>query len=167
MTLTEIGTKVEPFRLVRAVGEVVTSDELIAEGPLVVHFFPFAFTGSLAAGSGCEAQVCGFGAQLDAFEALGVRLVAVSNDSPQVLAVWREQLGQRYEFLSDWEWQAARALGVLMEEGLGTFRPLNTRGAFLIDGDGVVRYAFVAEVISQLPPVGAVLEAARELVAGR
>jgi peroxiredoxin len=165
--LTEIGSKVEPFRLVRAVGEVVTSDELIAGGPLALHFFPFAFTGSFAAGSGCEAQVCGFGAQLEAFEALGVRLVAVSHDSPQVLAVWREQLGQRYEFLSDWEWQAAKALGVLMEEGLETFRPLNTRGAFLIDGDGVLRYSFVAQVISQLPPVGAVVEAARQVAADR
>jgi mycoredoxin-dependent peroxiredoxin len=165
--LTAVGSKVEPFRLVRAVGEVVTSDELLAEGPLVLHFFPFAFTGSFAAGNGCEAQVCGFGARLDQFEALGVRLVAVSRDSPQVLAAWREQLGQRYEFLSDWEWQAARALGVLMEVGLETFRPLNTRGAFLIGADGVLRYGFVAQVISQLPPVEAVLEAALQLAAER
>ena len=165
--MTEIGSKVEPFRLVRAVGELVTSDELLADGPLVLHFFPFAFTGNFAAGSGCEAQVCGFGARLEKFEAAGVRLVAVSRDSPQVLAAWREQLDQRYEFLSDWEWQAARALGVLMEEGLETFRPLNTRGAFLIDGDGVLRYGFVAEVISQLPPVEAVLEAAQKLAAER
>ena len=68
----------------RGVGDVVTSDELLAEGPLVIHFFPFAFTGSVAAGSGCEAQVCGFGARLDEFETLGVRLFAVSRDSPQV-----------------------------------------------------------------------------------
>ncbi len=161
--MAKIGDKVEPFRLVRGVGDVVTSDELLAEGPLVIHFFPFAFTGSVAAGSGCEAQVCGFGARLDEFEALGVRLFAVSRDSPQVLAVWREQLGQRYEFLSDWEWQAARTLGVLMEEGLETFRPLNTRGAFLIDRSGVLRYGFVADSIGQLPPVAPVLEAAREL----
>jgi len=165
--VAEIGRKVDPVRLVRAVGEVVTSDELIAEGPLVVHFFPFAFTGSVTAGSGCEAQVCGFGARLEEFEALGVRLVAVSHDSPQVLAVWRDRLGQRYEFLSDWEWQAAGALGVLMEEGLDTFRPLNTRGAFLIDTGGVLRYAFVAEVIIQLPPVDKALEAARGLAAER
>jgi peroxiredoxin len=165
--LAEIGSKVEPFRLVRAVGEVVTSDELMADGPLVVHFFPFAFTGSVTAGSGCEAQVCGFGARLEEFGAFGVRLVAVSHDSPQVLAAWREQLGLRYEFLSDWEWQAARALGVLMDEGLETFRPLNTRGAFLIDGDGILRYGFVAESVSQLPPVTAVLEAAQKLASER
>jgi peroxiredoxin len=165
--VAKVGEKVEPFRVVRGVGDVVTSDELLAEGPLVIHFFPFAFTGSVAAGSGCEAQVCGFGARLDEFEALGVRVIAVSRDSPQALAVWREQLGQRYEFLSDWEWQAATALGVLLEEGLETFRPLNTRGAFLLDGAGVLRYAFVADVISQLPPVGAVLEAAQELADGQ
>ncbi len=131
--MAELGKQVDPFRVIRAVGDIVTSDELIAAGPLVIHFFPFAFTGSVTAGSGCEAQVCGFGARLEEFESLGVRLVAVSRDSPQVLAAWREQLGQRYEFLSDWEWKAARALGVLMDEGLDTFRPLNTRGAFLID----------------------------------
>jgi len=164
--LTQIGSKVEPFRVVRKVGEVVTSDELVAEGPVVLHFFPFAFTGSLAEGKGCEAQVCGFGARLDEFDELGVRLVAVSHDSPQVLSVWREQLGQRYEFLSDWEWEAAKALGVLMEEGLETFRPLNTRGAFLIDSEGMLRYSFVSESLAQLPPVEPVLEAARQLAGG-
>ena len=165
--MTQIGSKVDPFRVVRKVGEVVTSDELVAEGPVVLHFFPFAFTGSLAAGTGCEAQVCGFGARLDEFNELGVRLVAVSHDSPQVLNVWREQLGQRYEFLSDWEWQAAKALGVLIEEGLETFRPLNTRGAFLVDSDGVLRYSFVSGTLSQLPPVKPVLEAAQQLAGKR
>jgi len=161
--VTEIGSKVEPFRVVRKVGELVSSDELVAQSTVALHFFPFAFTGNFAQGSGCEAQVCGFGARLEEFDELGVRLVAVSHDSPQVLHAWREQLGQRYEFLSDWEWQAARALGVLMEEGLETFRPLNTRGAFLIDREGVLRYSFVSQSIDQLPPVAPVLEAARAL----
>ena len=84
-----------------------------------------------------------------------------------MLNAWREQLGQRYEFFSDWEWQAATARGVLMEEGLETFRPLNTRGAFLIDGEGVLRYSFISESLNQLPPVEPVLEAARQLAGER
>ena len=59
------GTTVAPFRLVRGSNDVVTSSELLADGPILFHFFPFAYTGSLEKGQGCEAQVCGFGALLD------------------------------------------------------------------------------------------------------
>jgi peroxiredoxin len=163
-TTPEIGSKVPSFSLIRATRDVVSSDELFAEGPTVVHFFPFAFTGSFEKGSGCEGQVCGFGARLSDFAELGVRVVAVSGDSPAVLSLWREQLGQEYPFLSDWEWGAAKALGTYMEEGLDTYRPLNTRGSFLVDRDGILRYAFVSEEIWQLPPVDEVLAAARQLV---
>lgn len=160
-----VGSKVPAFRLIRAHQDVVESGELFAAGPTVIHFFPFAFTGNQAEGKGCEAQVCGFGARLDAFKELGVQVIAVSHDSPFSLKVWREQLEQDYPFMSDYEWSAAKAFGVLLDEAFDTYRPLNTRAAFLVDTDGTVRYAWVADSLSTLPPVDEVLEAARQLAA--
>jgi glutaredoxin-dependent peroxiredoxin len=160
-----VGEKVAPFRLVRAVGDTVSSDELFAAGPTLIHFFPFAFTGSVEKGVGCEAQVCGFGARLAEFADAGTQVVAVSHDSPFVLKLWHDQLAQEYPFLSDWEWGAAKALGTFVEEGLETFSGFNTRGAFLVDRDGILRYSFVSESVSQLPPIDEALAAARELAA--
>jgi hypothetical protein len=54
-----------------------------------------------------------------------------------------------------------------MDEGLVTFCPLYTRGACLVDGEGVRRFGFDVEVMSQVPLVGAVLEEAQVLAAGR
>jgi glutaredoxin-dependent peroxiredoxin len=160
-----VGEKVPPFTLVRAVGDTVSSDELFAAGPTLIHFFPFAFTGSVEKGAGCEAQVCGFGARLSDFADVGTQVVAVSHDSPFVLKLWHDQLAQEYPFLSDWEWGAAKALGAYQEEALDTFKGLNTRAAFLVDRDGILRYAFVSESLSQLPPIDEALAAARKLAA--
>ncbi len=40
------------------------------------------------------------------------------------------------------------------------YKPLNTRGAFLVDTDGTVKYAWVAPAISDLPDPQALLDAA-------
>jgi peroxiredoxin (alkyl hydroperoxide reductase subunit C) len=160
------GTTVAPFRLVRGPNDVVTSRELLAEGPILFHFFPFAYTGSLEKGQGCEAQVCGFGALLDEFTAAGVRVIGVSHDSPFALKAWASDLGQTYAFLSDYEWEAAKAFGVLLDEALGAFRPLNTRGAFLVDTDGTIAYAWSGgDNLHLLPNPAECLEAAKSLTA--
>lgn len=64
--------------------------------------------------------------------------------------MFARQLGLNYQLLSDYNWEAARAFGVLREELFG-FRPLNTRAQFLVDREGVLRYAWVAEDPSVLP----------------
>jgi glutaredoxin-dependent peroxiredoxin len=157
-----IGERVEPFRLLRGHQEFVSDADLVAEGPAVVHFWPFAYTGSRDSGKGCEAQVCGFGDRHADFEALGVRLVGVSHDSPFVLKKWQEELEQPYEFLSDYNWEAARAFGILLDEAFDCYRPLNTRAAFLLDRQGTIRHAQVT-ALTVLPNVDEALAAAREL----
>jgi glutaredoxin-dependent peroxiredoxin len=52
-----------------------------------------------------------------------------------------------------------------LRDELFGFQPLSTRGAFLADRDGCVRYAWVTEDPSVLPEVDALLEAARRMEA--
>jgi peroxiredoxin len=158
----EVGDSVSAFSLLRGHQDVVPSHDLWAVGPTLIHFWPFAYTGSRAKGIGCEAQVCGFGAAKADFDALGVQLVGVSHDSPFVLARWQHDLEQQYEFLSDWNWEAARAFAILIDEAFGCYRPLNTRAAFLVGRDGVVRHTEVTEP-SVLPSVDSALTAAQRL----
>jgi peroxiredoxin len=160
----KIGEGVAPFTLLRGHQDVVSAADLVAEGPALIHFWPFAYTGSRDRGQGCEAQVCGFGDRHEEFSALGVRLVGVSHDSPFVLSQWNRELEQPYEFLSDYNWEAARAFDILIEQAFDCYRLLNTRAAFLLDQDGIVRHAQVT-ALTVLPSVDEALTAARELVA--
>jgi peroxiredoxin len=99
----------------------------------------------------------------DELAAVGIpRIVGVSHDSPPALKRWAKELELGYPLLSDLNWEAARAFGVLRDE-LFRARPWNTRGAFIVDREGVLRWAWVAPEPSKLPDRRAVLAAAREL----
>jgi peroxiredoxin len=155
----QVGDTVPRFTLHQSFGEVVASSDLFAEGPTAIHFWPFSFSGN--AERGCEAQVCGFGSQEGALEELGIQLVGVSHDSPFVQALWKERLAQDYPILSDHNLEAARAFGILEDEVNG-FSPLNQRAAFIVDRDGVVRYAETRSLM-ELPSWTGLVEAAKAL----
>ena len=112
-------------------------------------------------------QIVRFGRAAKEFEQLGIPVYALSLDGPASHAEWAKQLGEKgqlggQELLSDWNLEAARAFGLLRDELIG-FRPLNVRGAFLVDRDGTARYAWSSEDLRELPDPEPVLEAARGL----
>ena len=99
----------------------------------------------------------------DDLKAAGVpKIVGVSTDAPPAHEKWNEELQLPYALLSDFNHETARAFGVLHDE-LYQMRPLNTRGAFIVDRDGVVRWAWVAPEPSELPDRREVLAAAESL----
>lgn len=95
------------------------------------------------------------------FDAAGVRLFAISRDSPYSHVAWREVLELNYPLLSDWNGEATRAFGVAHEYRTG-MRDVAERSAFLIDGEGTVRGAWRYEA-TELPDVDELLSAARAL----
>lgn len=56
--------------------------------------------------------------------------------------------------------------GADLHELLAEYNPANTRGSFLVDTGGAVRYAWVAPDITILPDPDELLAAAREHVSG-
>jgi peroxiredoxin len=95
------------------------------------------------------------------FEEAGVRIFAVSRDSPYSHIAWREVLELNYPLLSDWNGETVRAFGVAQAYG-GGMREVAERTAFLIDGDGTVRGAWRYEN-TELPDLDELLAAARAL----
>ena len=96
-----------------------------------------------------------------------MKVYALSSGLPRTHAAWTRQLEEQgllgeQELLSDRNFEAARAFGILRDELIG-FRPLNVRGAFLVDRDGIVAYAWSSDDLRELPDPGPVLEAARAL----
>lgn len=117
--------------------------------PVVLVFFPFAFSGI------CTGELCELRDNLGAFDDAGVRLLAVSCDPMFTLRAWSEQEGYGFDLLSDF-WPhgaAARAYGVFDE---ATGHAL--RGSFLVDAAGVVRWG-VVNPRGQARPLAAYREA--------
>jgi alkyl hydroperoxide reductase subunit AhpC len=112
-------------------------------------------------------QIVRFGRLSREFDELGVRVYALSHDSPASHAAWAEQLNANghlgsQQLLSDWNSEASRAFGVYRDELIG-MRPLNVRGAFLVDGDSTLRYSWTSDDLRELPDPQPVVAAARAL----
>ena len=74
------------------------------------------------------------------FGVAGVRIAAVSRDSPYSHKKYGEQQWLDYPLLTDWTGEAVRAFGVAQE--LDGLVDTPVRSCFLIDGDGVIRNAW-------------------------
>ena len=139
-------------------GRQVRLSELWSQQPLVVLFFPLAFT------STCTEELCTVGSDLAAYQELEAQPVAVSVDSPFVLARFRAECGAEYPFLSDFNREATEGFGVLRTDPLGPgLRNASDRAAFVIGRDGTVAYAWHDTNPSLLPPFDEIKEALRRL----
>ena len=87
----------------------------------------------------------------------------MSTDTPFAHEAFARQLELNFDLLSDYNREAARALGVERDQIAGWYSPCNTRAAFLIDREGVVRHAWVTEDTLILPDPDELLAAARSL----
>ncbi|MGW2835459.1 peroxiredoxin [Streptomyces sp. NPDC001286] len=70
-----VGDKVDDFELPDETGTVRTLSELLADGPVVLFFYPGALT------AGCTAEACHFRDLAAEFAAVGARPVGVSGDT--------------------------------------------------------------------------------------
>ncbi|MGN6090429.1 MAG: peroxiredoxin [Actinomycetes bacterium] len=101
---------------------------------VVVVFYPFAFTGT------CTGELCAIRDSIGDFANDDVQVLAVSCDPSSALRVFGDQEGYTFPLLSDF-WphgEVARRYGVFLEE-----RGMATRGTFLVDREGVLRWSVV------------------------
>jgi peroxiredoxin len=95
-----------------------------------------------------------------------VAVVGVSRDSPYSHLEWARRLGVSFPLLSDWNGEAVRAFGV--SQTLDGLLDTPVRSAFLVDGDGIVRFSR-RYADGEVPDIGELLDEAAALgnAAGR
>ena len=126
----------------------------LARGPVVVYFFPAAFT------KGCSAEAHAFAEAIDQFTAAGALVIGVSTDDLDTLAKFSTQACQsRFPVASDAGLSISKSFDALMQ----TRPDYATRVSYVIASDGKV----VAEYQSLNPDlhVEKMLEAVRALPA--
>lgn len=125
-----VGTAAPDFTLKNQHGQEVTLSELRGR-PVVLVFFPFAFTGI------CTGELCEIRDNLAVFADQNVELLAISCDAMFSNRVFADQEGYDFSILSDfWPHGATAQAYDVFEAGVGAAR----RGSFLIDAEGVVRW---------------------------
>ena len=98
---------------------------------LVLFFYPLDFTFV------CPTEITGFSSRMDEFTALHACVLGGSTDSVHSHKAWLKDLGSlNYPLFSDISRSMARDYGVLLED-----QGFALRGTFMIDPDGILRYA--------------------------
>ncbi len=125
---------------------------------VVVLFFPLAFTGV------CTTELCNVRDNISLYNNTNAVVFGVSVDSLFSLGKFRDEQNLNFQLLSDFNKEAAAAYGVLYE----TFpafemQGVSKRAAFVIDKEGVVRYAEVCPTPGDLPNFEAIQQTLNSL----
>ncbi|AKU16619.1 peroxiredoxin [Luteipulveratus mongoliensis] len=130
----ETGARAPAFSLKDQFGQDTTLASLTQERAVLLVFYPFAFSRI------CTGELAAIRDDLPHFDNERVQTVGVSCDPMFTLKAWADAEGFDFPLLSDF-WPhgvAARAYGVFDEQS-----GMAVRGTFLVDRDGVVRWALV------------------------
>ncbi len=154
--MVDTGDTAPDFTAPVATGEIesFTLSEHLDEAPLVLAFFPAAFTTT------CMTELSTFQERLGAFEAAGASVYGISIDTPFTLNELRDQHGIEYPLISDTNRELIDLYDVSMDfEAYGVYE-LAKRSVFVVDADGKVTYRWVSDDPTVEPDYDAVEEAA-------
>ena len=129
------GDKAPGFELVESAGTAIKLEDLLAKGPVVVFFYPKDDS------PGCTREACSFRDSYDAFQDAGASVVGISSDSEASHRKFRDKHGFPFLLLSDPGGRVRKAFGVPKTLGI-----LDGRSTYIIDRNGVVRYAFHSQI---------------------
>ena len=101
---------------------------------VLLAFFPLAFS------SVCTAELCDLRDDYDTFASKDVVIVPISVDSVDSLREFKAKHAMKTDLASDFKRDVSRLYGTLLED-----RFYSNRAYFLIDRDGVVRWAHVED----------------------
>jgi peroxiredoxin len=119
--------------------------DYVGKQPVVLLFFPLAFS------STCTAEVCAVSDDFGAYAELDAAVFAISVDSPYVNANFAKETQASFPILSDFNREAIRAYDVVRPD-LGGLRDVSERVVFVIGRDGRVRYVWQGEHPGVMPP---------------
>jgi peroxiredoxin len=126
----EVGDQAPDFTLKDQNNQEWTLSEFQGDRNVLVVFYPLAFSGI------CTGELDQLRDDLAEFAA--VQVLAVSVDSAYTLKAWSDQQGYDFPLLSDF-WphgKVAQDYGVFNDKA-----GVANRGTFLVDTDGVIRFA--------------------------
>lgn len=140
----KIGDQAPDFKLYSSDKQEVNLSDYRGKNVVVV-FFPLAFT------SVCTAELCQMRDDIATYSRLNSDVLGISVDSIYTLAKFKEEQKLPFPLLSDFNKDVSRAFDSYYENFAFGMHGVSKRSAFVIDKEGVVRYAEVLEKASNVP----------------
>lgn len=143
------GEKAPNFKLYSDEKKEVSLDDFKGQN-VVLLFFPQSFTGV------CTQELCSTRDDIAFYQNLNAQILAISVDSVFTLDKFKEDQKLNFPLLSDFNKEVSRAYDALYEDWILDMKGVSKRSAFVIDKDGIVRYAEVLDNPGNLPNFEAV-----------
>jgi peroxiredoxin len=128
----DVGARAPNFTLKDQNNQEVQLSDFRGRKAVLLVFYPLAFTGT------CQGELTEIKENLSEYANEHIQVLTISVDSPYSHKVWAEREGYDFPLLADfWPHGAvAQAYGVFHDKA-----GFANRGTFVIDKDGVVRFA--------------------------
>ena len=150
------GQKAPSFALFNSDKEKISLEDLKGKNVLLL-FFPQAFT------SVCTKELCNVRDNISMYNNVNAQVLGISVDSLFTLNRYRKEQELNFPLLSDFNKEVSAAYGTLYDTWIFDMKGVSKRSAFVIDKDGVVRYAEVLESAGDLPDFEKIDETLRSL----
>jgi len=138
------GQQAPSFALFNSDKQKVSLEDFKGKNVLLL-FFPQAFTGT------CTKELCSIRDNIARYNNVNAQVMGISVDSLFTLNRYRQEQGLNFPLLSDFNKDVSAAYGSLYDSWIFDMKGVSKRSAFVIDKDGVIRYAEVLENAGDLP----------------
>ena len=145
----QIGQQAPDFTLRDDQKNKVTLSEQHGKNVLLL-FFPLAFT------STCTKELCSVRDNLTMYNDMNVQVYGISVDSLFSLGKFKAEQNLNFPLLSDFNKQASTAYDTIYEHFFNDMDGVSKRSAFVIDKEGIIRYAEVLENAGDVPDFDAI-----------
>jgi peroxiredoxin len=134
----DLGAKAPDFTLPNQDRQSVTLSDELKHGPVVLAFFPAAFSGT------CTTEMCTFRDSIAELNRASARVLGISVDTFFALKAWADAQHFNFPLLSDFNKVVIRDYGVVNPDMIG-LKEIAKRAVFVIDTGGVIRYREVLD----------------------
>jgi glutaredoxin-dependent peroxiredoxin len=148
-TSIQIGQQAPDFTLFDSDKQKVALSDLKGKNVLLL-FFPQAFTGT------CTKELCSTRDNIALYNSANAQVFGISVDSVFTLAKYKEEQHLNFPLLSDFNKTTSSAYGSLYDSFVFDMKGVSKRSAFVVDKQGIVRYAEVLEAATDLPDFSAI-----------
>lgn len=140
----ETGQTAPDFTLFDSEKNPVTLSALKGYNVLLL-FFPQAFTGV------CTKELCGIRDNIALYNNADAKVFGISVDSVFTLHKFKEEQQYNFPLLSDFNKEVSALYDTLYTDWILNMKGVSKRSAFVIDKEGVIRYAEVLENAGEVP----------------
>jgi glutaredoxin-dependent peroxiredoxin len=151
-----VGQIAPGFKLINTQKRITELSSLRGKNVLLL-FFPFAFSGT------CTTELCNVRDDIEKYNSANAEVFGISIDSFFVLKRYKEDQQLNFELLSDFNKEVSAAYNSLYSEFILGTKGVSKRSAFVIDKEGIIRYAEILETASDIPNFEAINKVLAEL----